>query len=77
MKVALEYYFEPVGLISVSAFQRDFENMFGQTVVAATPDFLSLYGLNPVIYGDYDVSTQYNLPDTGSGHPCSRRSTTS
>jgi TonB-dependent receptor len=64
VKVALEYYFEPVGLVSVTAFQREFENMFGQTVVAATPEFLSLYGLNPVIYGDYDVSTQYNLSST-------------
>ncbi|MDO8539795.1 MAG: TonB-dependent receptor [Opitutaceae bacterium] len=64
VKVALEYYFEPVGLISVSAFQRDFKNMFGQTVVTATPEFLGLYGLNPEIYGDYDVSTQYNLPGT-------------
>jgi TonB-dependent receptor len=63
VKVALEYYFEPVGLLSVTAFRRDFENMFGSTIVAATPEFLSLYGLNPVIYGDYDVSTQFNLPD--------------
>jgi TonB-dependent receptor len=63
VKVALEYYFEPVGLFSLSAFRRDFENMFGQTIVPATPEFLSLYGLNPVIYGDYDISTQYNLPD--------------
>jgi TonB-dependent receptor len=64
LKVALEYYFEPVGLISVSAFQRDFENMFGETIVAATPEFLDLYGLSPEIYGDYDVSTQYNLSGT-------------
>lgn len=63
VKVALEYYFEPVGLLSVSAFRRDFENMFGQTVVPATPEFLRLYGLNAETYGEYDVSTQYNLPD--------------
>lgn len=63
VKVALEYYFEPVGLLSVTAFRRDFENMFGQTIVPATPEFLSLYGLNPETYGEYDVSTQYNLPD--------------
>jgi hypothetical protein len=62
-KVALEYYFEPVGLVSVTAFRRDFENMFGSTVRRATPEFLALYGLNPVTYGDYDVATQSNLPD--------------
>lgn len=60
-KVALEYYFEPVGIISISAFQRDFENLFGSSVVRATPEFLALYGLNPATYGDYDVSTQSNI----------------
>ncbi len=60
-KVALEYYFEPAGLVSVSAFQRDFDNLFGSTVVRATPELLALYGLNPVTYGDYDVSTQSNI----------------
>ncbi len=63
-RIALEYYYEPGGLVSISGFQRDFENMFGQTVVRSTPEFLSLYGLNPVTYGEYDVSTQYNLPGT-------------
>lgn len=63
-KVSLEYYFEPVGLLSVTAFQRDFENLFGQTVVRATPEFLGFYGLNPALYGDYEVSTQYNIPST-------------
>jgi len=62
-KVTLEYYFEPVGLVSVTAFSREFENMFGQTVTRATPEFLALYGLNPTTYGDYDVATQTNLPD--------------
>lgn len=63
-KVSLEYYFEPVGLLSVSAFQRDCENLFGSTVFRATPEFLSLYSINPTLYGDYDVSTQYNIPNT-------------
>ena len=61
-KVALEYYFEPVGLVSVTAFQREFENLFGSTVLPATPEFLGLYGLDPALYGAYDVSTQYNIP---------------
>lgn len=63
-KVSLEYYFEPVGLFAVSAFQRDYENLFGSTLIAATPEFLGLYGLNPDLYGAYDVATQYNIADT-------------
>ena len=61
-KVSLEYYFERVGLVSVGAFRRDFENFFGNTVFAATPAFLALYDLDPNQWGTYDVSTQYNLP---------------
>jgi hypothetical protein len=60
-KVGLEYYFERVGLLSVSAFRRDFENFFGSTTFNATPEFLALYGLDPVLYDPFDVSTQYNL----------------
>jgi iron complex outermembrane recepter protein len=60
-KVALEYYFEPAGLVSVSAFQRDFKNLFGSTVFPATPAFLNLYGINPAIYEDYEVNTQHNI----------------
>jgi iron complex outermembrane recepter protein len=60
--VRLEYYFEGVGQISVSAFRRDFENFHGGTVFNATPEFLALYSLDPAIYDDYDVSTQRNLP---------------
>ncbi len=63
-KVALEYYFEPVGLVAVSAFQRDFRNLFGSTVFRATPAFLSLYGINPAIYDGYDANTQYNISTT-------------
>jgi TonB-dependent receptor len=61
-KVGLEYYFERVGLLSVSAFRRDFENFFGATVFDATPEFLALYSLDPVLYDRFEVSTQYNLP---------------
>jgi iron complex outermembrane receptor protein len=61
-KVSLEYYLGGVGLVSVSAFRRDFENFFGSTVFEASPQFLSLYNLDPQVYGDYDVATQYNLP---------------
>ncbi len=60
--VRLEYYFQGVGQISLGAFRRDFKNFFGGTFFNATPDFLALYGLDPSIYGGYEVSTQYNLP---------------
>jgi TonB-dependent receptor len=59
--VRLEYYFGGVGLVSVGAFRRDFSNAFGGTTFPATPQFLSLYGLDPGTYGDYDVSTQVNV----------------
>jgi TonB-dependent receptor len=61
-KVSLEYYFEKVGLISVSAFRRDIENFFAATTLTPTPEFLGLYGLDPAVYGGFDVATQYNLP---------------
>ena len=61
-RASLEYYFENVGLLSVGAFHRDFENFFGARVFDATPEFLALYGLDPAIYGNYQVSTQYNVP---------------
>ena len=63
-KVSLEYYFERVGLVSVSAFRRDIENFFGNTVFTPSAEFLGLYGLDPVVYGAYDVATQYNLPSS-------------
>ena len=61
---ALEYYFPRVGLVSVSAFRREFENFFGTTQFPATPEFLAIYSLDPNIYGDYLVSTQYNIAGT-------------
>ena len=63
-KVRLEYYFEGVGQISVGAFRREFKNFFGATVIPATPEFLSFYGLDAATYGRYDVATQGNLAGT-------------
>lgn len=60
----LEYYFEGVGQVSVSAFRRDFENFFGNTTLASTPEFLELYGLDPEIYGIYPIVTQHNIEET-------------
>lgn len=62
--VRLEYYFSGVGVLSASAFRRDFEHFFAQSNAAPTPEFLALYGLDPSVYGKYDVATQYNLADT-------------
>ena len=63
-KVTLEYYFERVGLFSVGAFRRDIENFFGATTIDATPEFLDLYSIDPVLYDRYQVATQQNLDST-------------
>ncbi len=60
-KVRLEYYFERVGQVSLGAFRRDFKNFFGSITTPATPEFLELYNLEPAVYGDYNVATNYNL----------------
>ena len=60
VKVSLEYYFERVGLVSIGAFRRDFEDFMGNTQFRATPEFLSLFNLDAATYGAYDVVTQYN-----------------
>ncbi len=63
-KLTLEYYFEGVGLVSVSGFRREFENFFGNTVFNATPAFLALYGLDPATYDPFDVATTQNIAST-------------
>ena len=64
VKVRAEYYFAGVGQISFGAFRRHFQNFFGATVFAATPEFLALYGLDAGEFAGYDVSTQRNVPGT-------------
>jgi len=64
VKFTLEYYFQRVGLFSVGAFRRDIKNFFGSTTFDATPEFLALYGLDPVIYDPFEVATQFNLDST-------------
>jgi TonB-dependent receptor len=63
-KLSLEQYFADVGMISIGAWRREIDHFFGSVVVRATPDFLALYGLDPAVYGRYDVATQQNLADT-------------
>jgi TonB-dependent receptor len=62
LKVRLEYYFTGVGQFAVGAFRRDYENFFGNTIFTPTDEFLALYGLDADEYGNYEVSTQYNIP---------------
>ncbi len=63
-KLGLEYYFEGIGLLSVGAYRRQFENFFGNTTLASTPEFLAIYGLDAAEYGLFDIRTQYNVPGT-------------
>ena len=60
----LEYYFEGVGQVSAGGFQREFSNFFGNVVLRPTPEFLALYGLDPNVYGAYDVATNNNVTGT-------------
>ena len=62
--VRLEYYFAGVGQFSVGTFRRHIRDFFGSATFAATPDFLALYGVDPALYGRYDVVTQANLAGT-------------
>jgi TonB-dependent receptor len=60
-KASLEYYFQQVGLISVSGYSRRIEDFFGSAVFRPTNEFLEFYGLDPSLYTGYDASTQFNL----------------
>ncbi|MBL9189448.1 MAG: carboxypeptidase regulatory-like domain-containing protein [Opitutaceae bacterium] len=64
VNVRLEYYLQGVGQLSVGAFRRDFENFFGSTTLAPTPELIELYGLDPAVYGVFPIVTQYNLDST-------------
>jgi TonB-dependent receptor len=64
VNLRLEQYFEGVGQVSIGAFRREIENMFGNTVFAPTPEFLALYNLDAATYGGYDVATEHNVAGT-------------
>jgi TonB-dependent receptor len=63
-KLRMEYYFEPIGQFTVSAFRRDYRNFFATAAAPATPEFLDLFGLDAATYGAYEVQTQRNLSST-------------
>jgi TonB-dependent receptor len=60
-KLALEYYFEGAGLISVGAYRRQFDHFFANTVLPATPELLAIHGVDFDEYGRYEVATTYNV----------------
>jgi hypothetical protein len=62
-KVRVEYYFEGIGTINLGGYRREFTNFFASTRVLVTPEFLSLYSLDPDEYGDYEVTTNHNLTE--------------
>jgi TonB-dependent receptor len=64
VNLKLDYYFEKVGMVSIGAFRRDFENFFGNTVFVPSAEFLALYALDPNVYGDYEAQTQFNIEST-------------
>ncbi|MES2696277.1 MAG: TonB-dependent receptor, partial [Verrucomicrobiota bacterium] len=60
----LEYYFQGVGKIGVSAFRRDIEDFFGSVTFLPPASFYAENGLDPATYGMYEVTTQHNVDDT-------------
>ena len=60
----LEYYFQGVGQISVGGFLRNYENFFQPVTFRPPAGFFEVYGIDPSVYGAYDVATQRNIPGT-------------
>jgi iron complex outermembrane receptor protein len=58
--VALEYYFDKPGLISLGAFRKDIRDFFGSTRQRATPELLAEYGFDDS-YLSYDIATRENV----------------
>jgi iron complex outermembrane receptor protein len=58
--VALEYYFEQPGLVSVGAFRKEISDFFGSVRVPATSALLAEYGFDDSYLG-YDIATRENV----------------
>lgn len=58
--VAVEYYFDKPGLISVGVFRKDIKNFFGGVRTKATPELLAEYGFDDSFLS-YDISTRENV----------------
>ncbi|HKB92000.1 MAG TPA: TonB-dependent receptor, partial [Opitutaceae bacterium] len=64
--VSLEYYFEPVGLVSIGAFRKDFTNFFSTLTQDLTPALASQLNLPPEFGGSgYQVKSTFN---SGTAH---------
>ena len=60
--VALEYYFQRVGVLSVGVFRKEIENYFGLVTQDATPALLDQYNLGPE-YSNYRFNHYLNVGD--------------
>ena len=60
--VALEYYFEPAGVLSAGGFKKDISDFFGAITTLATPQLLSEYGLDET-FSDYSFIYSQNVGD--------------
>jgi TonB-dependent receptor len=60
---SLEYYFRTGGLVSVGAFRKNIADIFGRITETATPELLSRFDLDPVVYAGYDLTQYLNVGD--------------
>lgn len=67
-KARLEFYTAGVGQINFGGFIRDYQNAFDNVISRVTPEFLESYDLDPELFGNYDVATQFNVPGTVRMH---------
>ncbi len=58
--VALEYYFDQPGIISLGVFRKDISDFFGSVREPATPALLDQYGFDQS-YLNYDIITMQNV----------------
>jgi iron complex outermembrane recepter protein len=57
--VSLEYYFEPVGLISVSSFRKELKNFIYVWDTVVTPELMTRFKIDPE-YAGWDFRTREN-----------------
>jgi len=58
--VALEYYFDKPGIVSLGVFRKDIRDFFGSVRLEATPELLAEYGFDRS-YLNYDIVTLQNI----------------
>ena len=58
--VALEYYFDKPGIVSLGVFRKDIRDFFGSVRLAATPELLAEYGFDSS-YSNYEIVTKDNV----------------